>query len=207
MDDSWGKWIYRSSTFLTYRSEERPGSGVEVMVKSTDRWKEEEDDDGVKDNWDDDDEPKSEPLDNEPKPAASKKSSKLLAKKIAEKELKERKPMSAEEALADKLYRQKLQEESDLKLAKEAIGISDAAESIEGAQLSSKDDFEEFRKTLVSKLRVVEKSAYYSLFLESTMRDLCASLDIDDLKRISSSLTTLYNEKLKSQKVTIASVL
>lgn len=189
---------------LTRRSEERPGSGVEVMVKSTDRWKEENDDDGVKDNWDDEDEPKSEPLDESPKPAASKKSSKVLAKKIAEKELKERKPMSAEEALADKLYRQKLQEESDLKLAKEAIGISDAAESIEGAQLSSRDDFEEFRKTLVSKLRVVEKSAYYSLFLESTMRDLCASLDIDDLKRISSSLTTLYNEKLKSQKVIIA---
>lgn len=185
-------------------TEARPGSGVEVMIKPAERWKEEQDDDGeVKDNWDDEDEePKSEPLDNVPKPAASKKSSKLLAKKIAEKEMKEsQRNMTAEEALADKLYRQKLQEESDLKLAKEAIGISDAAESIEGAQLSSREDFEEFRKTLVSKLRVVEKSAYYTIFLESTMRDLCASLDLDDLKRISSSLTTLYNEKLKAQKV------
>lgn len=186
-------------------TEERPGSGVEVMVKSSEKWKEEETDDGdVKDNWDDEDEePRSEPSDSVPKPAASKKSSKVLRQKIVEKEMKERRTMTTEEALADRLYRQKLQEESDLKLAKEAIGITDAAEAIDAAQLSSKEDFDKFRDKLVSKLRVVERSAYYSIFLESTMRDLCASLDVDDLKRISSSLTTLYNEKLKSQKASV----
>lgn len=71
--------------------------------------------------------------------------------------------------------------------------------------LESKEDFEKFRNDLVSKLSDVSSEPLYATFLEDLFRDLCVPLDTDDLKKISSSLTALYNEKLKAQRVRIDS--
>lgn len=99
-----------------------------------------------------------------------------------------------------------LSEESDLKLAMDTFGggsptTKSANINLDEFTLESKEDFEKFRTDLVTKLADVSSQPFYSSFLEDLFRDLCVPLDTDDLKRISSSLTALYNEKLKAQRV------
>ena len=193
------------------QTENNLSSELSLKVKAGDRWEGEDEDEDVKDNWDDDDEPESESSELKPAvpgaPGAKKKS---LAKRIAEKEaaarakaLEKQTPLTPEQLLAEKFANQKLQEESDLRLAREAFGITDGAASPIDMSigLNSKEDFESFQKLLVTKLRSAERSAHYVNFLESTIRELAVPLDPDDIKRISSTLTSLYNEKLKAQKV------
>jgi len=170
-----------------------------VIRRKDDRWEGEDEDDDVKDNWDDDDEPQvpqeSTESSRQSAAAATTKKKKLLAKKIAEKEAKtQRGPLSPEEVLAEKLVKQRLQEESDLKLAMESFG------TLQDVPLVSKEDMDEFRKILVEKMKSLEKSPLYVSFLESAFRDLCTSLEAEDIKRIASNLTTLSNEKLKASK-------
>ena len=173
-------------------------------MSATDRWDGEDDDDNVKDNWDDEDEAEQEPpaavAEAANKAHASGRKKKNLAKIIAEKEAQEaaRKPLTADEVLAAKLEQQRLQQESDLKLAIESFGLSEMG--LEGLPLASREDFDEFRKSLVDKMRSAEKSSHYVAFLEATFRDLCAALEAEDIKRIGSSLVTLSSEKAKAAK-------
>lgn len=110
--------------------------------------------------------------------------------------------MTEEEKLADELERRRLQEEADLSLGREAFGIGEAAGSgLDTLPLSTKEDFEVFKKTLVARLQSAEKSPHYVPFLEAAFRDICASLDPDDIKRLSSNLNSLFNEKVKALKV------
>lgn len=177
------------------------------------KWDEEEDDD-VKENWDDDDEDASKASSNAdstaqadaPKAAVSvkKKKQKALKEKLMQKELEMQRPKTQEELLADKLERQRLQEESDLALAKDAFGI-DAAESesssvLSGIQLASRSDFEGFRKALSSKLSPFVRSPHYVPFLEELFRELAVGLEADDIKKLDTVLTTIFNEKIKLQK-------
>uniref|UniRef100_A0AAY5KMZ3 Eukaryotic translation initiation factor 3 subunit J n=1 Tax=Esox lucius TaxID=8010 RepID=A0AAY5KMZ3_ESOLU len=127
-----------------------------------------------------------------------------LKKKLAEDE-----ELTPEQQLAEKLRVQKLQEEADLELAKEAFGISVSSSSnnvagIEAMCPSSKEDFTEFQRLLKEKILQFEKSVHYSSFLESLFRELSnhtsEMLEVEDLKKISSSLTVLLNEKQKQEK-------
>uniref|UniRef100_A0A2K6TNF3 Uncharacterized protein n=1 Tax=Saimiri boliviensis boliviensis TaxID=39432 RepID=A0A2K6TNF3_SAIBB len=54
---------------------------------------------------------------------------------------------------------------------------------------SSRDDFTEFGTLLREKITPYEKSLYYASFLEVLVRDVCISLETDDLKKITNSLT------------------
>merc|ERR1740131_62453 len=65
---------------------------------------------------------------------------------------------------------------------------------------SSKDEFTEFEKMLREKITQFEKSVHYSNFLDSMFRELCISLEIEDLKKISNSLAALLSEKQKLEK-------
>ncbi|KAI9514110.1 Eukaryotic translation initiation factor 3 subunit J-A [Dissostichus eleginoides] len=180
-----------------------------------DKWEGEDDEDDVKDNWDDDEEEKE-------KRAAMKKEAKVsekkkLSEKIKEKENRLRKKeeekmkeleeneeeLSPEELLADKLRVKKLQEEADLELAKDAFGVSSTASSVTGLDAmcpSSKEDFTEFENKLKEKISQFETSVHYSSFLDSLFRELCISLEIEDLKKVSNSLTALLSEKQKQEK-------
>lgn len=97
-----------------------------------------------------------------------------------------------------------LQREGDLSLAMDAFGVSGSKSAninLDEFALSDKEDFDKFRANLVSKLGAVSSEPYYGTFLEELFRELCVPVDTDDLKKISSSLTALYNEKLKAQRV------
>ncbi|XP_026095054.1 eukaryotic translation initiation factor 3 subunit J-A-like isoform X2 [Carassius auratus] len=179
-----------------------------------DKWEGEDEDDDVKDNWDDDEEEeKDEEKKSETKPTEKKK----LSEKIKEKENLQRKKqeelqkrleesknsteLTPEEELAEKLRVKKLQEDSDLELAKEVFGVvSNNVSGIDAMSPSTKEDFTEFERLLKEKISSCEKSIHYSSFLESLFRDLCLSLEVDDLKKINNSLTVLLSEKQRQEK-------
>ncbi|XP_024604427.1 eukaryotic translation initiation factor 3 subunit J [Neophocaena asiaeorientalis asiaeorientalis] len=138
-------------------------------------------------------------------------------------EPEEPKVLTPDEQLADKLRLKKLQEEADLELAKETFGVNNTVYGIDAMNPSSRDDFTEFGvnntvygidamnpssrddftefgKLLKDKITQYEKSLYYASFLEALVRDVCISLEIDDLKKITNSLTVLCSEKQKQEK-------
>jgi len=184
------------------------------------KWDGEDEDVEVKDNWEDFDEEEKE-KDNETKaddtaqPVKVKKK-KLLEKAIAEKEIKKKgktdeklqpdqpqESLTPEELIAEKLRRQRLQEESDLQLAKEAFGIDGANDNKNGVESmcpSSKDDFDTYRKALVDTLSKHEKSTFYLPFLDDFFRELCLNLEADEVKKLGNTLHVLANEKVKANK-------
>ncbi|XP_031604571.1 eukaryotic translation initiation factor 3 subunit J-B [Oreochromis aureus] len=179
-----------------------------------DKWEGEDEDEDVKDNWDDDEEDEEKKTDvKKPEPKVSEK--KKLSEKIKEKENRmkkkqqeameqqEEEQLTPEEQLAEKLRVKKLQEDADLELAKDAFGVGSTSNSVTGIDAmcpSSKEDFTEFEKMLKEKITQFEKSVHYSSFLESLFRELCISLEVDDLKKISNSLSVLLSEKQKQEK-------
>ncbi|XP_068603548.1 eukaryotic translation initiation factor 3 subunit J-B [Brachionichthys hirsutus] len=187
---------------------------LDKKAAEADKWEGEDEDDEVKDNWDDDEvEKKAEVIKAEPKVSEKKK----LLEKIKEKEkkakreeeelrqtqLEEKEALSPEEEAAEKQRVQKLQEDSDLELAKDAFGDSPTSNSVAGIDAmcpSSREDFVEFEKLLKEKISQFEKSVHYSNFLESLFRELCISLEVDDLKKVSNSLSVLLIEKQKQEK-------
>ncbi|XP_073692279.1 eukaryotic translation initiation factor 3 subunit J-B [Garra rufa] len=194
-----------------------------------DRWEGEDEEEDVKDNWDDEEEEKEEEKKVEETKAEKPPEKKKLSDKIKEKEnlLKKKQEelknkvedtaqsetLSPEEQHAERLRLKKLQEEADLELAREAFGVDPAAANasttvittnnasgIEAMCPSSKDDFVAFEKLLKDKITQFEKSVHYSSFLESLFRELCISLEVDDLKKISNSLSVLLSERQKQEK-------
>ncbi|KAM8762709.1 eukaryotic translation initiation factor 3 subunit J-B [Acanthopagrus schlegelii] len=181
-----------------------------------DKWEGEDEDEDVKDNWDDEDEDedkKAEITKTETKVSEKKK----LMEKIKEKENRLKKKqqelrkvmdekqeeLTPEEQLAEKLRVKKLQEDADLELAKDAFGVSSTSNSVTGIDAmcpSSKEDFTEFEKLLKEKITQFEKSVHYSSFLDSLFRELCISLEVEDLKKVSNSLSVLLSEKQKQEK-------
>ncbi|XP_017259808.1 eukaryotic translation initiation factor 3 subunit J-B [Kryptolebias marmoratus] len=176
-----------------------------------DKWEGEDEDEDVKDNWDDEDEEQEAKVETK-KPETKVSEKKKLIEKIKEKEnlLKKKQELkkeleadqeelTPEEQLAEKLRVKKLQEDADLELANDAFGVSTVT-GIDAMCPSSKEDFTEFEKLLKEKITQFEKSVHYSSFLDSLFRELCISLEVDDLKKISSSLSVLLSEKQKQEK-------
>lgn len=180
-----------------------------------DKWEGEDEDEDVKDNWDDEDEDEEKKTD-EKKAETKVSEKKKLSEKIKEKENRlkkkqqelqqretEQQALTPEEQQAEKLRVKKLQEDSDMELAKEAFGVSSTSNSVTGIDAmcpSSKEDFTEFEKLLKEKITQFEKSVHYSSFLDSLFRELCISLEVDDLKKVSNSLSVLLSEKQKQEK-------
>uniref|UniRef100_A0A2K6P0B0 Eukaryotic translation initiation factor 3 subunit J n=1 Tax=Rhinopithecus roxellana TaxID=61622 RepID=A0A2K6P0B0_RHIRO len=175
------------------------GSGTTIR----DRWEGEDEDEDVQDNWDDNDDEKKEEAEVKPEVKISvKKKIKKRQEEIKNglEEPEEPKVLTPEEQLADKLRLKKLQEESDLELAKETFGVNNTVFGIDAMNPSSRDDFTEFGKLLKDKITQYEKSLHYARFLEVLVRDVCISLETDDLKKMTNSLTVLCSEKQKQEK-------
>lgn len=180
-----------------------------------DKWEGEDEDEDVKDNWDDEEEDEEKKVDAK-KAEVKVSEKKKLSEKIKEKENRLRKKqhekeemcenqeeLTPEELIAQKLRAKQLQEESDMELAKDAFGVSTTSNSVSGIDAmcpSSREDFTEFEKLLKEKLTQFEKSVHYSNFLDSLFRELCISLEVEDLKKISNSLSVLLSEKQKQEK-------
>ncbi|MCJ8747222.1 hypothetical protein PDJAM_G00150940 [Pangasius djambal] len=195
-----------------------PNEPLKRAAGLQDRWEGEDEEDDVKDNWDDDDEEeqKVEEKKTEVKVPEKKKVITKIKENENEKEKKQEElrkrlqepqansQLTPEEQAAEKLRLQKLQEESDMALACDAFGVetttTNSASGIEAMCPSTKEDFVVFEKLLRDKITQFEKSVHYSSFLESLFRELCLSLEVDDLKKISNSLSVLLSEKQKQEK-------
>ncbi|KAL4228120.1 Eukaryotic translation initiation factor 3 subunit J [Mactra antiquata] len=180
------------------------------VVVSSDKWAGEDDDD-VKDAWDadDDDEKKeSENQDSGVIKAVQRKKKKPLAERIAEKEaekaareIAEREQLrvkSKDELKAEAERLKKIQEESDLRLAKEAFGVDSTG--IDGMFPVTEEEFDKFREALKLKITGFNSSKFYGPFLEKLLQELVVDLTLEDLKKISTSTSSLYHEKQRQQK-------
>lgn len=193
-----------------------PNETNKAATALQDKWEGEDEDDDVKDNWDDEEEEQKEVVvvKTEVKVSEKKKLSAKIKEKEKEMEKEEQRmrlqesqantELTAEEQAAEKLRLQQLQEESDMALAREAFGVenvtTNSASGIEAMCPSTKEDFVIFERMLRDKISQSEKSVHYSSFLESLFRELCISLEMDDLKRINNSLSVLLVEKQKQEK-------
>jgi translation initiation factor 3 subunit J len=65
---------------------------------------------------------------------------------------------------------------------------------------ATKAQFETLRETLVPILSNSAKRAHYVLFLQELTKQLAKDLPSDQIKKISSTLTTLANERMKEEK-------
>ncbi|XP_077442565.1 eukaryotic translation initiation factor 3 subunit J-B [Stigmatopora argus] len=176
-----------------------------------DKWEGEDEDDDVKDNWDDEEDEEKKDV-NTAVSVTKVPEKKKLSEKIKERENRLKKKqeleeeelqeeLSPEEQLAQKLNVQKLQEDADLELAKDAFGVgSTSLVGIDAMCPSSKEEFTEFEKLLKEKISQFEKSVHYSNFLDSLFRELSISLEVEDLKKVSNSLSVLLSEKQKQEK-------
>ncbi|ORY16206.1 eukaryotic translation initiation factor 3 subunit J [Clohesyomyces aquaticus] len=66
---------------------------------------------------------------------------------------------------------------------------------------NTKDQFAKLRETLVPLLTANTKKAHYVLFLQEFTKQIAKDLPSDQIKKISSGLTTLSNEKMKEEKL------
>lgn len=178
-----------------------------------------EDEDKIKDNWDDEEEEEAKPAAASSAPVQKKKSRKqIIAEKQAKKEAEllakrqeiERmnKMMTPEEKLAEKQRLQKIQEESDLQFAVDMMGIQDKdltpeVKSLADADLSTAAGLEALGDAVIKKIRDtdrLEKKNYFPIFVEKFCKDICANLELDELKKVTASLNALYNDKVKASK-------
>eukprot|EP00842_Homolaphlyctis_polyrhiza_P000560 jgi/Hompol1/1504/HPOL_003818-RA len=97
--------------------------------------------------------------------------------------------------------------ESDLENAKALLGdlalaggIPKAAGAIETMNPKSRGEFDDFIKVLMKKISTFEKLPQYTYFVESLLRDLVVPLNVEDTRRVSSSLNAMINEKQKAAK-------
>lgn len=65
---------------------------------------------------------------------------------------------------------------------------------------TTKDQFAKLREALVPLINVHSKKGPYVLFLQDLCRGLCAELPSDQVKKVSSVLTTVSNEKMREEK-------
>lgn len=167
------------------------------------------------DNWDDEEEEKeATPPAEASSTLVAPKKKKPLSQIIQEKEERRRREaeekrareeqqraaLTPEEEQAEKLRRQRMQEEADLQLAKEAFGLTES-DGIDNLQPVTRDDFDNLRKALAAKLTACERSPHYVGFLDDLLRDLSLNMESEDVKRLSSSLNAVANEKVKQQKL------
>uniref|UniRef100_A0A4W3K0G4 Eukaryotic translation initiation factor 3, subunit Jb n=1 Tax=Callorhinchus milii TaxID=7868 RepID=A0A4W3K0G4_CALMI len=109
--------------------------------------------------------------------------------------------LSTEEQLAEKLRLMKLQEKADLEVAKDTFGLNSIGQpAIDSMSPISREDFTEFGRLLKEKITQYEKSEHYIDFLETLLQGISLSLEVDDLKKLNNSLTSLCSEKQKQEK-------
>lgn len=161
------------------------------------KWQEEEDDgEDVKDNWDDEDEEPPAPV--EPVKKAAAKPKKGTNKTSSDAAGASDRPLTAQELREKRLQEEKLQRESEMKLTKQMFGMEDKDIPLEFT-LDTKEDFDKFHKNLVHKLWCYDKDPNYFLIIEKLFRDLCVPLESDELKKLSTTVNALYNEKIKAK--------
>jgi len=72
--------------------------------------------------------------------------------------------------------------------------------SIDDAFPSTKEEFSELKSNVVKKLQSLSSQGCYNEFVEELIKDLCVSLDVEILRKISQTTKSLHEEKQKMAK-------
>ncbi|KAJ1928341.1 Translation initiation factor 3 subunit J component [Tieghemiomyces parasiticus] len=195
-----------------------------IVAPKKSQWEDEDlDETNIKESWDDsndsEDEAPKEPA-SSGAPAAPTRKRKSVAQKIAEKiaqrekeeqERAERRakglPEVEEEAEDDIVARR--QEARNRELTNDTENASDlfAGMTIKDQQFRddlasinprTMDDFDKFRKLLVERVTSYKNQRYYSTFVEAFVRELCVPLNDMDVRKVSSTLSSMANDKQKA---------
>ncbi|CAH0401452.1 unnamed protein product [Chilo suppressalis] len=183
-----------------------------ATLTTSNKWEGEDEEEIVKDSWEDEEEEKKDEEKKEqavaPPPAKPKKK---IQDKIAEKERLERekaerlaseKPeeLTPEQKLAEKLRQQKLQEESDLRLAMETFGVTEGGGKLDSFHPTSKEEFTEFAELLSKKITLYKAKEEFPAFADELVRSIIVQMASGDIKRIKMSVDNIYIEKQKAEK-------
>jgi translation initiation factor 3 subunit J len=106
-----------------------------------------------------------------------------------------------DDPIAEKLRRQKLVEEADLRAAKELFGGGDEDIALDGFEPKSKSEYEKLGSAISYKyLTSRSESAFYTAGLKAllrvALRDLCAA----DVKDVEQAIVTIRSDKVKKEK-------
>ena len=100
-----------------------------------------------------------------------------------------------------------MQEEGDLKLAAEMLGVESVGGGggvIDNANPSSKEEFEKLSKAITDKLSEFESSEHYQDFIENLVKSLCPSLTTATLKKCKTHVEAFHSAKLKEERAATA---
>eukprot|EP00731_Ephydatia_muelleri_P016596 Em0009g1020a len=99
----------------------------------------------------------------------------------------------------------RIQREKDLEVAKDLFGnISQPvpqATGIEAMNPTTSEEFKALEDALAKKLSTLETSPHFVRFLEDLMRRVGAPMDVEDLRRLSNTISTMATEKQKAKQV------
>ncbi|ESN90079.1 hypothetical protein HELRODRAFT_194695 [Helobdella robusta] len=75
-----------------------------------------------------------------------------------------------------------------------------AEDTIDLYEPVTKEQFDRFESLIKEKLTKYDKSAHYVTMLDELLKELCQNLQMEDVKKISNTLTAVSSEKLKQSK-------
>lgn len=164
-------------------------------VPISNKW-EGEDEGEVKDAWDKSD---SEPDEKKVLIKEESKPTKTQAKKnSADKTVTKEAPLTSEEILAEKLRVQKLEDSSNLQLARDICGLKE--NKIDSLVPETKEDFDHFGKAISEKIQTFASSEHYSDLIENITKDICVDLKPASLKKLKLHMDSLIITKQKLEK-------
>ncbi|KAI8053472.1 eukaryotic translation initiation factor 3 subunit J [Syncephalis plumigaleata] len=181
-------------------------------------WDDEDVDDGeIKESWEDSDEEKETKQATSAAAPARKKVP--LAQRIAERnaenerkrqEIANRKAAaSSEDEDEDPAERKKrlaaLEQAADLENANDMFrGVTvqdkDNADKINGMNPKTKEEFEAFKTALVERIETFKNNRFYASMVDGLVTEVCRSLKDVDIRKISSALSRIANDKQREAK-------
>jgi len=188
---------------------EPPAPGKAAVVTSTDKWEGEDEDDDVKDAWDadSDDESKEDKAADGAAAAAAKapanKKKAKLRSKIALREAAENQAdedLTPEEKAAEKLRAMKMEENAQMKLTRDMLGVEGGEGGLDSMVPVTKEEFTEFAKALCEKIRLFNNSEHYNGLLESITKDLVIDMSVPTLKKVKIHVEGMHSTRLKEEK-------
>ncbi|KAI8593929.1 eukaryotic translation initiation factor 3 subunit J [Geranomyces variabilis] len=190
---------------------------VAAAVVTTGAWDDEDvEEEEVKSSWEDSDDAAEKPA-APAKPVAPPKKKQTLAQKLKQKEEEERlaAEKAAEEAENDK-YADETPEErkerlaqavidSDMQNARNLFGVSGGGSSkLETLNPTTRPEFDEYVSECLSTFSKFESKTQYPYFVEALVRGLLVAVNVDETRRISSSISAIINEKQKAAKAAVS---
>ena len=94
---------------------------------------------------------------------------------------------------------------ADLESARELMGATTitangTADNLSTFRPKTKEEFDEFSKMLTEVITSVSHLPHYAMFVGGLVKSIAEPLGSDDVKKVTSGLTALGNEKLKAEK-------